>query len=148
MFHRHTLLCVRCSHFNGQLASGKRANSFWQLNLDTNWNSLCVYNVGRQARSSDCIDTVFSVFKYRLSINRTNTPSIFKSLIAQWLAHWPLELGVVSSNPANNIFLINKVLFFFISLSFLFIMPPFEKGGHIALHLSVGWSVGLYVGIP
>ena len=26
-------------------------------------------------------------------------------------------------------------------------MPPFEKGGHIALHLSVGWSVGLYVGM-
>ena len=30
---------------------------------------------------------------------------------------------------------------------FIFI-PPFEKGGHIALHLSVGWSVGRYVGIP
>ena len=32
------------------------------------------------------------------------------------------------------------------------IMPPFEKGGHIALHMSVGWSVGRsvgrYVGIP
>ena len=27
-------------------------------------------------------------------------------------------------------------------------MPPFEKGGHIAFHLSVGRSVGLYVGIP
>ena len=30
-------------------------------------------------------------------------------------------------------------------------MPPFEKGAHIALHLSVGrsvcWSVGLYVGM-
>ena len=25
-------------------------------------------------------------------------------------------------------------------------MPPFEKGGHIALHLSVGMSVGRYVG--
>ena len=24
--------------------------------------------------------------------------------------------------------------------------PPFEKGGHIALHLSVGMSVGRYVG--
>ena len=22
-------------------------NLFWQLSLDTNWNSLCVYNVGR-----------------------------------------------------------------------------------------------------
>ena len=30
---------------------------------------------------------------------------------------------------------------------FIFIMPPFEKGGHIALHLSVGWLVGLYVGM-
>ena len=27
------------------------------------------------------------------------------------------------------------------------IMPPFEKGGHIALHLSVGWSVGRSVGL-
>ena len=26
-------------------------------------------------------------------------------------------------------------------------MPPFEKGGHIALHLSVGRLVGLYVGM-
>ena len=26
-------------------------------------------------------------------------------------------------------------------------MPPFEKGGHIALHLSVGMSVGRYVGM-
>ena len=26
------------------------------------------------------------------------------------------------------------------------IMPPFEKGGHIALHLSVGMSVGMSVG--
>ena len=25
-------------------------------------------------------------------------------------------------------------------------MPPFEKGGHIALHLSVGMSVGRSVG--
>ena len=55
-------------HINGQLASGKRANSFWQLSLDTNWNSLCVYNVGRQARSSDCIDTVLSAFKYIINI--------------------------------------------------------------------------------
>ena len=31
--------------------------------LDTSWNSLCVYNVGRKARSSDCIGTVLSVFK-------------------------------------------------------------------------------------
>ena len=36
--------------------------------LDTNWNSLCVYNVGRQARSSDCIDTVLSVFKFIVNI--------------------------------------------------------------------------------
>ena len=26
-------------------------------------------------------------------------------------------------------------------------MPPFEKGGHIALHLSVGMSVGRSVGM-
>ena len=36
--------------------------------LDTNWNSLCVYNVGRKARSSDCIDTVLSVFKCIINI--------------------------------------------------------------------------------
>ena len=100
----------------------------WQLSLDTNWNSLCVYNVGRQARSSDCNDTVFSAFKYRLSINRTNTVSSFNSLIAHWLAHWPLDSGVVRSDPANNIFLIIKLLYyhFFISLFFLFIFLNFE----------------------
>ena len=37
--------------------------------LDTSWNSLCVYNVGRQARSSDCIDTVLSVFKFIINID-------------------------------------------------------------------------------
>ena len=26
-------------------------------------------------------------------------------------------------------------------------MPPFEKGGHIALHLSVGMSVGMSVAL-
>ena len=26
-------------------------------------------------------------------------------------------------------------------------MPPFEKGGHIALHLSVGMSVGMSVSL-
>ena len=36
--------------------------------LETNWNSLCVYNVGRQARSADCIDTVLSVFKFIINI--------------------------------------------------------------------------------
>ena len=36
--------------------------------LDTNWNSFCVYNVGRKARSSDCIDTVLSVFKFIINI--------------------------------------------------------------------------------
>ena len=38
------------------------------LALDINWNSLSVYNVGRQARSSDCIDTVLSVFKFIIDI--------------------------------------------------------------------------------
>ena len=59
---------IRKSMLNGQLASGKRANSFWQLSLDTNWNSLCVYNVGRQARSFDCIDPVLSAFKFIINI--------------------------------------------------------------------------------
>ena len=27
-------------------------------------------------------------------------------------------------------------------------MPPMKKEGHIALHISVGMSVGRYVGIP
>ena len=26
-------------------------------------------------------------------------------------------------------------------------MPPFEKGGHIALHMSVGMSVGMWVSL-
>ena len=34
---------------------------------------------------------------------------------------------------------------YFATLGTIF-MPPFEKGGHIALHLSVGMSVGRYVG--
>ena len=33
-------------------------------------------------------------------------------------------------------------------LGHVYAPPPFEKGGHIALHLSVGMSVGRYVGIP
>ena len=36
--------------------------------LDANWKSLCVYNVGRKARSSDCIDTVLSLFKFIINI--------------------------------------------------------------------------------
>ena len=36
--------------------------------LNTYWNSLCVYSVGRKARSSDCIDTVLSVFKFIINI--------------------------------------------------------------------------------
>ena len=36
--------------------------------LNTNWNSLCVFNVGRKAKSSDCIDTVLSVFKFIINI--------------------------------------------------------------------------------
>ena len=31
-------------------------------------------------------------------------------------------------------------------ISYIF-MPPFEKGGHIALHLSVGMSVGMSVAL-
>ena len=47
------------------------------------------------------------------------------------------------------------IYIFTLSLWFLIFMPPFQKGGHIALHLSVGMSVcrsvgmsvGRYVGI-
>ena len=69
---KYSIKLIWCPHyrsrFNGQLASGKRANSFWELSFDTNWNSLCVYNVGRQARSSDCIDTVLPTFKFIINI--------------------------------------------------------------------------------
>ena len=71
-------------------------------------------------------------YKYRLSINRTNTRSNCKAFVAravalaQWLAHWPLEPGFVRSSPAMNIFLGIKLLLFFISLSFLFIFLNFE----------------------
>ena len=30
----------------------------------------------------------------------------------------------------------------------LLLCPPLKKEGHIALHMSVGMSVGRYVGIP
>ena len=50
----------------------------------------------------------------------------FKSFVAKWLAHWPLESGVVSSSPTIIIFLRIKLLFFFISLSFRFIFLNFE----------------------
>ena len=65
-------------------------------------------------------------YKYWLSINRTNTHSDIKSVLVQWLAHWPPESGIVSSSPAINIFLRIKLLLFFISLSFPFIFLNFE----------------------
>ena len=34
-----------------------------------------------------------------------------------------------------------------VNLLYAFIMPPFEKGGNIALHLSVGMSVGMSVSL-
>ena len=49
-----------------RLVSELTRSDSWGLN--TNWNSLCVYNVGRKARSSDCIDTVLSVFKFIINI--------------------------------------------------------------------------------
>ena len=62
-----------------RLVSELTRSDSWGLN--TNWNSLCVYNIGRKARSSDCIDTLSFVhvqiyYQYWLSINRTNTRSI------------------------------------------------------------------------
>ena len=114
--------------FNGQLASGKRANSFWQLSLDTNWNSLCLqcWQTGKEFRLHwHSFVRVQIYYKCRLSINRTNTCSNCKAFVAQWLAHWPLESGIVSSTPTMNIFLRIK-LFFFISLSFLFNFLNFE----------------------
>ena len=49
-----------------RLVSELTRSDSWGLN--THWNSLCVYNVGRNARSSDCIDTVLSVFKFIINI--------------------------------------------------------------------------------
>ena len=44
----------------------------------------------------------------------------FKCFVAQWLAHWPVEAGVVSSSPTWIIFLRIKLFFLFPCLSFLF----------------------------
>ena len=45
-----------------------------------------------------------------------------KAFVAQWLGHWPLDSGVVSSSPAVNIFLRIKLInfFLFLCLSYLF----------------------------
>ena len=45
-----------------------------------------------------------------------------------------------------SIFL-DRLPFLPICKQFIF-MPPFEKGGHIALHMSVRPSVGRYVCLP
>ena len=108
---------------HGQRASGKRAYSFWRL---IPWNQLellvCLqsWQTGKEFRLHwHSFVRVQIYYKYWLSINRTNTRYNSNSFIARWLAHWPLESGIVSSNPAISIFLRIK-LFSFISLSFLF----------------------------
>ena len=42
------------------------SDSFYRFNVFAwnNRNSSCVYTVGRHERSSDCLDTVFSVFTF------------------------------------------------------------------------------------
>ena len=112
--------CFTCSPlilFNGQRASGKRANSFWQLSP---WHQLellvCLqcWQTGKEFRLHwHSFVRVQIYYEYWLSINRTNTRSNFKSFIAQWLAHWPLESGIVCSSPAINIFLRIKLFFLF-----------------------------------
>ena len=62
----HTTLVWPILTNKERLVSELTRSDSWAL--DTNWNSLCVYNVGKQARSSDCIDTVFSVFKFIINI--------------------------------------------------------------------------------
>ena len=46
--------------------------------------------------------------------------------MAQWLAHWPEESGVVSSNPTWITFSQNPIIIFLFSWSFLFIFLNFE----------------------
>ena len=97
--------------FNGHRGSGKRANSFWQLSLDTNRNFSCVYTVVRQARSSDCIDTVLSMFKFIIYM--------YIAGICQSFDPVQLEKGLYFPKSSSN-------YFFFISLSFLIIFLNFE----------------------
>ena len=49
---------------NGHRNADKRANSFLQFLHFFPRNSSCFYNVGRLAKSSDCLDTVLSVLKF------------------------------------------------------------------------------------
>ena len=107
----------------------KRANSFWQL-IPWHQLELLVYlqswQTGKEFRLHwHSFVRVQINYKYWLSINRTNIRSDFKSFIAQWLALWPLESGIVSSSPATNIFRRIKQ-FIFIYLSFFFIFLNFE----------------------
>ena len=67
----------------------------------------------------------------------TNTRSNIKAFIAQWLAHWPPDSEIVSSNTVINIFRRIQSLFFFISLSFLFIFLNFEVKQCANIHVII-----------
>ena len=115
--------------FNGQRASGKRANSFWQLSP---WHQLellvCLlcWQTGKEFRLHwHSFVRVQIYYEYWLSINRTNTRSNNKSFLAQWLAHWPPDSGIVRSSPAINIFRRIKLLLFFYFLVFPFYFSQF-----------------------
>ena len=65
------------------------------------------------------------------------------------------ELMVISNSKRRNITAFERATTIYRQCSYtitLIFMPPFEKGGHIALHLSVGMSVCRsvcrYVGSP
>ena len=116
-----------CFLFNGQRASGKRAYSFWQLRP---WYQLellvCLkcWQKGKEFRLHwHSFVRVQIYYKYWLSIKCTLN---FKSFVAQWLAHWPLESGYREFESHDNYFPQNKIIIIFISLSFLFIFLNFE----------------------
>ena len=56
---------------------------------------------------------------------------MFESPIAQWLAHWPLESGIVSSSHAMYVFLRVKLLIFFWSFLFIFLNFEVEQCAYI-----------------
>ena len=86
-----------------------------------NRNSSCIYTVGRHERSSDYLDTVLSVFEFIMNIGCLIQSLKWKSSMAQWWEHWPLESEFVSSNPALYIFLRIKLLFFLYLSFFIFL---------------------------
>ena len=120
--HLRACLLWNFMSLNGHRNADKRANSFWQFLHFFSRNSSCFYYVGRQTKSSDCLDPVLSVLKFIIDIDCLLIGNIDfpnrESSIAKWLERRPLDSGVMSSSPGLYMFLIKDYFFLFPCLSF------------------------------